>query len=86
MSKKIRDPSAQLDKVLSYCDSAAGQARVIRGGRRLERNGYFVEPTIVTETSPDMNFRREEIFGQVLCAVSFENEDLDEIARLTRAA
>jgi phenylacetaldehyde dehydrogenase len=74
--------SAQLDKVLNYCDSAAGQARLIRGGRRLDRKGYFVEPAIITETSPEMNFRREEIFGPVLCAVPFENEDLNEIARM----
>jgi phenylacetaldehyde dehydrogenase len=67
--------SAQLDKVLSYCNSAARQARVIRGGRRVERKGYFVEPTVVTETSPEMNFRREEIFGPVLCAVPFEDEN-----------
>ena len=74
--------ATQLDKVLGYCDSASKQARIVRGGRRLNRKGYFVEPTIVTETSPEMNFRREEIFGPVLCAVPFDNEDLDDIARL----
>jgi len=74
--------AAQLDKVLRYCDSASKQARIISGGRRLGRRGYFVEPTIITETSPEMNFRREEIFGPVLCAVPFGNEDLNDIARL----
>lgn len=74
--------AAQLDKVLGYCESASQQARVVRGGRRVDRKGYFMEPTIVTETSPEMNFRREEIFGPVLCAVPFENEDLNELARL----
>jgi phenylacetaldehyde dehydrogenase len=74
--------ATQLDKVLSYCDSASKQARIVRGGRRLDRKGYFVEPTIVTEASLEMNFRREEIFGPVLCAIPFDYEDLNDIARL----
>ena len=34
--------------------------------------GYFVQPTVLTDTTPDMKVVREEIFGPVVCAIPFE--------------
>jgi len=71
----------QLERVTGYIK--AGQqagASVKVGGGRLDREGYFVQPTILTDTTPDMAVRREEIFGPVLCAMSFSDDDLDRIA------
>jgi phenylacetaldehyde dehydrogenase len=31
--------------------------------------GYFVEPTVLTDTTLDMKVVREEIFGPVVCAI-----------------
>jgi phenylacetaldehyde dehydrogenase len=40
--------------------------------------GYFIEPTVITGTRPDMKIVREEIFGPVVVAEPFRS--LDEIA------
>jgi acyl-CoA reductase-like NAD-dependent aldehyde dehydrogenase len=46
------------------------------------RDGYFVQPTVLAETTSAMKVVREEIFGPVLCAMKFSDTDLDAIARL----
>ncbi len=72
----------QFDKVTGYIDSGikAG-ARVAAGGKRHGDRGYFVQPTVLTNTKPDMKVVREEIFGPVVCAESFSDADLDRMAR-----
>ena len=50
----------------------------LAGGGRFGDRGYFVEPTVLTNTHPDMKIVREEIFGPVLVAAPFQS--LDEIA------
>jgi phenylacetaldehyde dehydrogenase len=42
--------------------------------------GYFVEPAVITNTKPDMSVVREEIFGPVLVAQSFNDDDLERMA------
>jgi phenylacetaldehyde dehydrogenase len=66
----------QFGKVLGYLQSGkdAGAETVIGGGRSGDR-GYFVEPTILTNTSGDMSVVREEIFGPVVCAMPFDDPD-----------
>jgi phenylacetaldehyde dehydrogenase len=70
----------QRDKVLGYMSSgldAGAHARA--GGGRMGDRGYFVEPTVLTDTTPDMKVVREEIFGPVVCAIPFDSEDDDVI-------
>jgi betaine-aldehyde dehydrogenase len=50
-------------------------AQLVCGGRRLDRSGYFYEPTIFTGVTPDMTIAREEIFGPVLVVLPFDDED-----------
>jgi phenylacetaldehyde dehydrogenase len=66
----------QFEKVLGYLQSGteAGAEAVVGGGRVGDR-GYFVEPTILTNTSNDMKVVREEIFGPVVCAIPFSDPD-----------
>jgi len=40
-----------------------------------------VQPTVLTDTKPEMSVIREEIFGPVVCAIPFDDDDLDRIAR-----
>jgi phenylacetaldehyde dehydrogenase len=70
----------QRDKVLGYMSSGldAG-AHAPAGGGRMGDRGYFVEPTVLTDTTPDMKVVREEIFGPVVCAIPFDSEDDDVI-------
>jgi len=57
-------------------------ARLLTGGQRCRGPGYFVEPTVLAETTANMKVVREEIFGPVLCAMSFRDSDVDGIARM----
>jgi phenylacetaldehyde dehydrogenase len=69
----------QLRCVTGYLESGrAAGATAVTGGSRLGDRGYFVEPTVLTNTTPDMKIVREEIFGPVVVAAPFS--DLDEIA------
>jgi phenylacetaldehyde dehydrogenase len=69
----------QLRRVTGFLDSGKAEgATALAGGGRHGDRGYFVEPTVLTNTRPDMRVVREEIFGPVLVAAPFS--DLDEIA------
>ncbi|MFB8189321.1 NAD-dependent succinate-semialdehyde dehydrogenase [Microbacterium sp. NPDC055988] len=46
-------------------DATANGATVLTGGRRLDRPGAFVEPTILADVTPEARAYREEIFGPV---------------------
>lgn len=66
-----------MEKVLSYIEAGKAEgAKLILGGNRVlaETGGYFVEPTIFDDVTNDMKIAREEIFGPVLAAITFEDE------------
>jgi phenylacetaldehyde dehydrogenase len=68
----------QRRRVLGYVESGVSDgAEVVLGGRAPESAGYFVEPTILTQTKHDMKVVREEIFGPVLVAMPYD--DLDDL-------
>ena len=65
------------DKVCSYFDLAVEDgATVAVGGRAaaVEGNGNYVQPTLFTGATNDMRIAQEEIFGPVLTAMSFKDE------------
>ena len=70
----------QLETVLTYIDSGRKEgATLLAGGERADigtGRGYFVEPTVFADVTPEMRISREEIFGPVLAAIDFA--DLDE--------
>jgi len=70
----------QLRRVTGLVDSgiAEGATALSGGGGRHGDRGYFVEPTVLTNTHPEMTVVREEIFGPVVVASPFT--DLDEVA------
>jgi phenylacetaldehyde dehydrogenase len=69
----------QLSRVTGYLESGqSAGATAVTGGGRFGDKGYFVEPTVLTNTTPDMTVVREEIFGPVVVAAPFS--DLDQIA------
>ncbi len=72
----------QLDRVLGYIEAGTSEGATLHlGGNRVreETGGYYVEPTIFDAVSNDMRIAREEIFGPVLSAISFDELD-DAIA------
>ncbi len=67
-----------MESILAYIEKGEAEgARLALGGRQIlqETGGYFVEPTIFTDVSPDMTIAREEIFGPVLAVLRCEDED-----------
>jgi phenylacetaldehyde dehydrogenase len=66
----------QLQRVTSYMNQGkqAG-ACCVTGGGAVRGEGYFVEPTVIKDVTPDMSVVREEIFGPVVVAESFTNAD-----------
>jgi aldehyde dehydrogenase (NAD+) len=68
----------QQQRVLAYIETAEREgARVLTGGgipSHLER-GFYVEPTLLADVDPDATVAQEEIFGPVLCAIPFDDDD-----------
>ncbi|EFR30473.1 aldehyde dehydrogenase family protein [Eremococcus coleocola] len=73
---------AQKDIVLDYIDKGkAAGAKLLVGGKGVDGPGYFVEPTIFTHVTNDMTIAREEIFGPVLCVITYKTvEEAVQIA------
>ena len=77
---------AQLEKVLEYIGIGAEEgANLVYGGHSLTGgiydHGYYVEPTIFTDVTPEMRIAREEIFGPVLTV--FQARDLDDAVQIS---
>lgn len=73
----------QQRRVVGYIESGIEEgAKVAAGGAGsgFER-GYFVRPTVLTNTNPGMKVVREEIFGPVVCAVPFSDDEIDRIVQ-----
>lgn len=49
-------------------------ARLVAGGKRPDRPGFFIEPTVFADVTDDMTIAREEIFGPVLSVLDFDTE------------
>lgn len=67
---------AQLEKVLGYFTIAEEDGLPkLMGGCRIDRPGFFVEPTVYGPVANDCRLAREEIFGPVVCLIPFEGEE-----------
>ena len=68
----------QQERDLSYIEKGREEgARVVLGGGRpahLEK-GFFVEPTLLADVDPDATVAQEEIFGPVLCAIPYKDDE-----------
>jgi aldehyde dehydrogenase (NAD+) len=70
----------QMDRILDHIESGKQEgARMVCGGERdtegEKAKGFFVKPTIFADVTPQMRIAREEIFGPVLCAMRFRDEE-----------
>jgi len=66
----------QLNRVCGFLEAGLSEgAEAVVGGKRGEGKGYFVEPTVMVKTNPNMKVVREEIFGPVVCAMPFSDVD-----------
>jgi acyl-CoA reductase-like NAD-dependent aldehyde dehydrogenase len=68
---------AQFERVKGFLEDARRNGKIVAGGRALDREGYFVEPTIVRDMRDDARLVREEQFGPVLPVLRYS--DIDEV-------
>ncbi|WP_323769566.1 aldehyde dehydrogenase family protein [Antarctobacter sp.] len=79
VSEGQRDRAAQM-----VSDAQAQGANVATGGRKMNIPGAFLEPTILTDVTPDMTIAQNEVFGPVLSVLKFSSdEEAIEIANGT---
>lgn len=79
---------AQYDRILSHIDNAQKEgATILTGGKahtptnnNANANGYFIQPTVLTNVTDTMAIYREEVFGPVVIILPFTDED-DAISR-----
>jgi aldehyde dehydrogenase (NAD+) len=66
----------QQARVRGYIEKGVAEgARVVTGGAETDRpRGYFVEPTVFADVTPDMTIAQEEIFGPVVSLIRYEDE------------
>ncbi|CAN0146086.1 unnamed protein product, partial [Chrysoparadoxa australica] len=66
----------QREIVLGYIEKGVAEgARLVCGGAALERDGFYIAPTVFADVTDDMVIAREEIFGPVMAVLDFESED-----------
>jgi aminomuconate-semialdehyde/2-hydroxymuconate-6-semialdehyde dehydrogenase len=67
---------AHLQKVVGYIELARQEGgTIVAGGRRIERDGFYVEPTVITGLGCDCRVLQEEIFGPVVTVTPFDREE-----------
>ncbi|MEM6847841.1 MAG: betaine-aldehyde dehydrogenase [Pseudomonadota bacterium] len=71
----------QMEIVLGFISQGCAEgARLVAGGARLDRPGFFIAPTVFAGVTDTMVIAREEIFGPVMAVLDFETE-AEAIAR-----
>ncbi|XP_039752081.1 cytosolic 10-formyltetrahydrofolate dehydrogenase [Pararge aegeria] len=73
---------AHMDKLLEFCERGIKEgARLVFGGKRVDRPGFFFQPTIFTDVTDEMFLAKEESFGPIMIISKFSSKNLDEVIR-----
>jgi betaine-aldehyde dehydrogenase len=65
----------QLGRVMMFLENAPDHAQVQTGGHKIDRSGYFVEPTVVSGLEQKDEMIQNEIFGPVITVQRFDEEE-----------
>lgn len=66
----------QMNIALGYVEKGKAEgARLVTGGAQIDREGFYMQPTVFADVTDDMVIAREEIFGPVMAVLDFEDED-----------
>ncbi|CAL8335692.1 unnamed protein product [Merluccius merluccius] len=77
---------AHLDKLLEFCRTGIKEgATLVRGGKQVDRPGFFFEPTLFTDVLDHMYIAVEESFGPIMIISSFKGSDVDDVLRRANA-
>nr|WIM01509.1 cytosolic 10-formyltetrahydrofolate dehydrogenase [Limnephilus lunatus] len=73
---------AHMLKLLEYCEMGVKEgAKLELGGKRVDRPGYFFEPTIFSGVEDHMFVAKEESFGPIMIISKFEDNDFDSVVK-----
>jgi len=70
------------DRITGYLDDARANATVVAGGNTRGDDGYFVDPTLVQTDDPSYRLLCEEIFGPVVTAYVYPDDQYVETMRI----
>lgn len=66
----------QMQIALGYIGKGIEEgARLVTGGERIMRDGFYLQPTVFADVTDQMTIAREEIFGPVMAVLDFDSED-----------
>jgi betaine-aldehyde dehydrogenase len=65
----------QMERVQDFLERAPGNAEIVTGGKRVERDGFFIEPTVVAGLQQTDEMIQQEIFGPVITVQRFDDEE-----------
>lgn len=69
------------NRIMSIIDQATGkdgEARLVCGGERVGgefANGYFIQPTVIADVTPNSSLAQNEVFGPVVSVTPFDTEE-----------
>lgn len=71
---------AHRERIMGYIDRGISEGgKVVTGGSAHLGKGYYVDPTVFVDATPEATITREEIFGPVVVAIPFT--DIEEVIR-----
>lgn len=71
---------AHMEKLLDYVARGEKEgAKLIYGGDRLPRPGFFFRPAVFTEVGDDMYIAKEEAFGPIMVISRFDEDDIEDV-------
>jgi 1-pyrroline-5-carboxylate dehydrogenase len=62
---------------IDEANASGGTASVLVGGGYDDTDGWFVQPTVIETTDPDFRTMKEELFGPVVTAYVYDENDYD---------
>jgi len=64
----------QLERLQGFVDRAPSHANIVAGGTKVDRAGYFWNPTVISDLKQDDEMIQNEIFGPVISVQKFKDE------------
>jgi 1-pyrroline-5-carboxylate dehydrogenase len=75
-----------LKRILNYIEIGKSEGRLVSGGSAVDTTdgGYYIQPTVIADVSPNARIAQEEIFGPVLAVIRVKDyEEALEVANNT---
>ncbi len=64
-----------MNSILRYIEIGKTEGKLLNGGKRADRDGYYIEPTVIADVKPGAVIEQEEIFGPVLAVIQAKDFD-----------